>query len=112
MKFILQLLFIIVIGFILELFLPWWSIAIAALLAGVLIATNVNFLAGFAGVALLWIIKALLTTVGSSSTLPEKVANIFPLHSTPLLFLVMALLGGLVGGFACVSGSLLKKALA
>src|SRR4051812_30498907 len=111
MKFFIQLLFILVISFILELFLPWWSIALASFTAGILIASRFNFLAGFIGIALLWLMKALFTTLGSSSTLPDKVANIFPLHSTPLLFLLMALLGGLVGGFACVSGALLRKTI-
>jgi hypothetical protein len=109
MRFILQLSVIIVAGFILELFLPWWSIAIAAFLGGVALKSKANFLAGFLGIALLWFIKALIIDLNNTSALAEKVANIFPLHSKPLLFLVMVILGGLVGGFAAMTGAFLKK---
>jgi hypothetical protein len=34
MKFFLQLLFIFILGYVLELFFPWWTIAIAAFLGG------------------------------------------------------------------------------
>lgn len=106
MKFIIQIIFVIILGFILELFLPWWSIAIAGFAAGMVFNSKANFLAGFMGIALLWTVKALLIESYAAATLTNKVASIFMLNK-PLLFLVMAILGGLVGGFAAMTGSAL-----
>jgi len=57
MRFPVQILAIIILGFFLELFLPWWSVALAAFVGGLLINTRMNFLAGFLAVGLLWIIN-------------------------------------------------------
>jgi ABC-type multidrug transport system fused ATPase/permease subunit len=107
MKITVQLIFILVLGFILELFLPWWSIAIAAFAGGMIFNSRANFLVGFLAIALLWTIKALLIEASAAATLTEKVASIFMLNK-PLLFLVMAVIGGLVGGFAATTGSALQ----
>ena len=109
MKFSLQFFTILIIAFILELFLPWWSIAIAAFAGGMMLKSNANFVAGFLGIAILWLIKALIIDVNAATPLAEKVANIFPLHSKALLFLVMSLVGGLVGGLAALTGALIYK---
>lgn len=107
MKIAVQLAFILLLGFILELFLPWWSIAIAAFAGGMIFNSRANFTAGFFAIALLWTIKALLIESIAAATLTERVASIFMLNK-PLLFLVMALIGGLVGGFAAMTGSALQ----
>ena len=70
--------------------------------------SNANFLAGLSGIALLWLIKAWMLDASASAPLTERVAAIFSL-SKPLLLLVTVLLGGLVGGFASMSGAALKK---
>jgi hypothetical protein len=107
MKFTIQIIFILFLAYILELFLPWWSIAIAAFAGGIIFSNNANFAAGFIAIALLWTVKALLIESNAAANLTEKVASIFML-SKPLLFLVMAILGGLVGGFAAMTGSALQ----
>lgn len=109
MRFVVQLLFISIAGFLLELFLPWWSIAIAAFLGGLMVTSNANFGAGFIGIAALWSIKALLIDFAAATLLSEKVAAIFQLPNKVVLIMIMCLLGGFVGGFAALSGSLLKK---
>lgn len=108
MKFGLQILAIIILGYLLETFFPWWTVAIAAFLCGLIFNTRANFGAGFLGVALLWTLKALLIESSAAAPLTERVAAIMAL-SKPLLFLVTATLGGLVGGFACMTGSALNK---
>ncbi|HEY0770126.1 MAG TPA: hypothetical protein VGD31_07300 [Sphingobacteriaceae bacterium] len=106
MKFTIQILFIVLLAFILELFLPWWSIAIAAFAGGMIFNTRANFGAGFIAIALLWTIKALIIESNAAATLTDRVASIFMLNK-PSLFLVMAVLGGLVGGFAAMTGAAL-----
>ena len=109
MRFLVQILVIIIVGFTIELFLPWWSIAIAAFAGGLLINTRSNFIAGFLAIGLLWVGKALISDLSTDSDLADRVARIFMLHSKALLLLVLFLLSGLVGGLAAMSGAALRK---
>jgi hypothetical protein len=106
MKFLIQVVVIFFLAFVCELFLPWWSIALAAFAGGMIFNTRANFGAGFLAIALLWTLKGLWMDSMAATTLADRVASIFMLNK-PLLFLVMALLGGLVGGFAAMTGSAL-----
>lgn len=111
MKFILQLFGIILLAYVLELFMPWYSIAFAAFVMGYALRSKANFLAGFLGIALLWTIKAWLIDSGSESDLADRVSHIFSLSGKEWLMLVMAIVGGLVGGFAAVTGALVRNSL-
>ena len=108
MKFIPQFILIIILAYLLELFLPWWSIAIAAFIGGLTFNTSANFLAGFIAIALLWIIASLLIESSAAAPLTDRVAQIFKAPK-PALFAITAVLGGLVGGFAAMTGSALRK---
>lgn len=107
MRFLIQLILIAVLAFILELLLPWWSIAIAAFIGGIALNSRLNFLAGFLGIALLWFFYALLIDATGAAPLTERVAKLFSLNSISLM-LVTALIGGLVGGFAAMAGGALR----
>jgi hypothetical protein len=109
MRLIYQILFIIVLGFILELFLPWWSIAIAACTGGLALKSKYNFLAGFIAIGLLWFMKAFITDMMAATALAEKVSQIFKLPNKTILYVVMMILGGLVGGFGCMTGGTVRK---
>ena len=109
MRFTVQIVVIVIVGFFLELFLPWWSVAIAAFIGGVLAHTRMNFLGGFLAIGILWLLKALITELSTDSDLADSVAMIFMLQSKTLLVLVTLLLGGLVGGFASMSGGALRR---
>ncbi|HOX83440.1 MAG TPA: hypothetical protein PLJ60_16795 [Chryseolinea sp.] len=109
MKFLIQIITIILLCFILELFLPWYCIAMGAFAMGYLLRSKANFLAGFLAIALLWFTKAWLMDASSTTELADKVAHIFPLGHKAYLFLLTSVLGGLVGGFASLTGSLLRK---
>lgn len=109
MRFPVQVVVIIALGYLLELFLPWWSVAIAAFAGGLIVTTRSNFIAGFAGIGLLWVGKALITDLSSDSDLADRVAQIFMVHNSTILLLVTFLLCGLVGGFAAMSGGALRK---
>ncbi len=109
MRFSVQIAVILFLGYLLELFLPWWAIAIAAFLGGVLVHTRSNFLAGFVAIGLLWAGKALLTDLTTDAELADRVARIFLLHNKALLLLVTFLISGLVGGFSAMSGGALRE---
>jgi hypothetical protein len=63
------------------------------------------FAATFLGLFLLWAIMALMIDSANDHLLSQKIATILPLHgSSELLILITALVGGLVSGFAGLTG--------
>lgn len=108
MKFVIQFFAILVAAFIAQLFLPWYSLAVVALAMGYFFKSNANFLAGFLAIAVLWFLKAWWADAHTVSDLSTRVATILMVKSKLILMLVTALIGGLVGGFATLTGALLK----
>lgn len=109
MRFSVQIAVIIFLGYFLELFLPWWGIAVAAFVGGALVNTHSNFLAGFIAIGLLWAGKALITDLTTDVDLADRVARIFMLHNKAILLLVTFIISGVVGGFASMSGGALRE---
>jgi len=109
MRFLIQILLILFLGYVLELFFPWWTVAVAAFTGGILLRSRSNFLAGFIAIGMLWLGKALITDLMSDSDLADRVARIFMLHNKILLLLVTFILSGLIGGFAAMSGGALRE---
>lgn len=109
MRFIVQILVIVILGFFAELFLPWWSLAIAAFIGGLLVNTRMNFLGGFLAIGIMWLVKAWINDLSTDSDLADRVAAIFMLNSKTLLLIITLALGGLVGGFAAMTGGALRK---
>jgi hypothetical protein len=107
MKFTIQIITTIVLSFILQYYLPWWTMALGALAIGYVVKNKgyASFLAGFLGVGFLWLGMALFVDVATHSILTEKVNQLLPVNA----FLLTALVGGLVGGFAALTGSLLSE---
>jgi hypothetical protein len=107
MKFLIQIIATIIICFLLQTFLPWWTLTIGAL--GVAFAVGnkawISFVAGFIGVGILWFGMAYYIDQTTHSILTEKVNKLLPLNSLVLTTLI----GGLVGGFAALTGALLKQ---
>lgn len=107
MKFIYQVIITALMAFVLQSFLPWWTLAIAAAGAGYYFGNKglLSFFAGFLGVGLLWLGMAIFIDVSTQSILTEKINRILPLNS----FVLTVLIGGLVGGFAALTGALIKS---
>ena len=108
MKFIAQLILIILFTFIGQYFLPWWGLFFTAGIAGMLIKSKglPTFLAGFIAIAVLWFGQIYFIDAANESILSTKVAAIFTLSSPIQLMLVTALIGGICGGFGALSGKL------
>ena len=98
---------------VLQLFLPWWSIAVAGFACGVLFRQKrgMAFLGGFMGIFLFWGIMAGYITWVNDGILPGRLASLFSLPAGWLAVLATALTGGLVGGLSAISGSLLRGLL-
>src|SRR4051812_48572077 len=113
MKVLLSVLLTAALSFLAGLFLPWWSIALIAFAVALLIPQRIPtaFLSGFLGIFLFWGGLALWIDTGNEGILSRKIAELLPLGGESLLLiLVTALVGGLVGGFAAMSGSSLRPA--
>lgn len=95
----------------LEMFLPWWTMVIAAFAVGLLIKQSGAgaFFAGFLAVFLLWTGYAFMLSHGNNDILARKVAMLLPLHgNVTALLLVTGFVGGLVAGLASLSGRLIR----
>jgi hypothetical protein len=109
MKFVAHVIALLLISWLLQLFLPWWAIAIAGFVTGLFFRQSgfASFLAGLLGVGLLWFLMAYYLHSSTDGILSEKVAAIFPTKSVVGLLLATATIGGLVGGFASMTGGLI-----
>ncbi len=111
MKFITAIILTALLAFISGLFLPWWGIAITSLLVAVLVHQKAGkaFLSGMLGVFILWAGLAWWIDMKNNGVLSKKIATVLPLGGNSLLLiLVTGLIGGLVAGFAAMSGSYLR----
>lgn len=93
--------------------LPWWSAAVVAFGLACLLPRPGGraFLAGFGGVGLGWLLLAAWLHVQADGRLSQRVAELLPLHGNGwALVLLTAVLGGLVGGLAALSGTWLRQA--
>ena len=112
MKFISSILLTALLSFVAGLYLPWWSVAFAAIIVSIIIPLESwkSFLSGFLGVFLLWSILAWWIDSMNNSILSQKIAQLLLLGgSSFLLILVTALIGALVAGFAGLTASYIRK---
>ncbi|HEY0680283.1 MAG TPA: hypothetical protein VGD17_18500 [Chitinophagaceae bacterium] len=111
MKFIVSILLIAFLSFAFGLYLPWWSLALAAFVVAALIHQSAirAFFSGFLGLFLLWGVTAFIIDQQNQQVLSQKMAQLLPLGgSSFLLILITALVGGLVAGVAAMAGSYLR----
>jgi hypothetical protein len=98
-------------SFITSLWFDWWIIAVVSFLIALLIQQRLwlAFLAGFLGIFLLWVGLALWIDIKNKGLLSHKIAELLPLGGNSILLLcITGVVGGLVAGFAAMSGSSLR----
>jgi uncharacterized membrane protein YhaH (DUF805 family) len=105
-------LIILILSFASGFFLPWWVVAIAAFSAAFFIGKTSGqaFWSGFLAVFIVWIVLALFKSIPNDHILAKKVALLFHLPGWGYLLVITGIIGGLVSGFAALSGVLLQKA--
>lgn len=112
MKFIISTLLIAAFSFIACLYLPWWSIAIAAFMVALLLGQKPlsAFLAGFIALFLLWGLLANFISGDNGHILARKLSiEMFKSDSSGMLILATGAIGALTAGFAALSGSFLRS---
>jgi hypothetical protein len=115
MKFTISFILTILLSFAFCLFLPWWSIAIAAFVVAALIPQKPAkaFFTAFTALCLLWGGLSFWISNNNDHLLAHKVSQLILKMDNPvLLVLATALIGALVAGFAALAGSYLRKSKA
>jgi len=111
MRFIVSMLLMMLLSFAACLYFPWWSIAVVSFVVSFIFPAKYGlaFLKGFLALFILWFGICFWLSFKNSHILAGKVSMLILNMSSPfLLVLLTALIGGLVGGFAALSGSLLR----
>jgi hypothetical protein len=102
---------ILLLGVLAQLLFPWWSIAIVAFYVGFWVhdSPQKSMAYGTAAVTLLWTIYAGWQSSANSGIMSGAISNLFggKISGTQLIFFT-GLLGGIVGGLAAMTGTLLR----
>ncbi|MBO6792990.1 MAG: hypothetical protein JJ895_03695 [Balneolaceae bacterium] len=104
-------LLILAVAFLLNLFLPWWCIAIPGLIFGYLFKEKaaISFVWGFVALFLLWGGQALYIHIANDGILSTRIAEMLGVGSPLIVVLITAVLGGAVSGLATMTGSLANQ---
>lgn len=111
MKFFKPFIVVFTLSLLSGLFLPWWTIAIIAFIVGFYLASSstIAYFSGFLSLLLLWSGFALFLDIQNQSILSSKISHLFSLPHPLLLIFITGMVGGLVAGFASLTGYLMRK---
>ena len=112
MKFTISLILTALLSFAACLYLPWYSIALAAFFVALLIPQRPlrAFISAFIALLLLWGGLSFWMSYNNEHLLAHKISLLVLKMDNPyLLMAVTAFIGGLVASFAALSGSYLRK---
>ena len=111
-KNVLNFISTILIAIVFSFFLPWWSVMLAAFIAGLLINLKkaAVFFIPFIAIGLFWSVYAFILSSSNDFIMAKKIAVLFPLGGNPyVLILVTGLIGGLAAGVAGILGNQFKN---
>lgn len=111
-KFIVVVVLTALLGYAAPLYFTWWSFAVCSFIIALFIHQKpfTAFIATFLGLFLLWGCMAMILDNANNHLLSQKIATLLPLQgSSALLILITAFIGGIISGFAGLSGSLVRK---
>ena len=106
-----RIIILIIVGAIVGLYLPWYAMGIQAGILAFLLRfpSKSAFTTGFISGFLLWGGSAWWLTYSNPSALPLRMATLLPLQGqVSLLYLVTALIGGILLGFWAWAGARLR----
>ena len=113
MKFFNSFLLTALLSFIAGIYISyWWFFAVIAFLVALLIHQRgfKAFFAGFLALFILWFVLAFWMDLSNEGVLSVKIASLLPLDGSKwMLMIVTAFIGGLVAGFAALSGSYIRS---
>jgi len=110
MRFLLSIILIALLSAVAEHFFPWWTIGVVSFVVSASISQKPGkaFLMGFYGIALFWLVAAMLHDIANDHILSTRMAALFHLPGYWLFIAVTILIGGLVGGLSALAGALMR----
>ena|SRR5690349_9961247 len=113
MKFFISILVTGLLAFACGLYLPWWSVAIAAFIVASLIYQPPfrSFLTGFCAILLLWFALILKINAANENILADRVSLIMGMGGSMMLVIISSIVGAIAGGLGALTGSYLRKML-
>ena len=103
---------IVLLGVLAQFLFPWWIIAVVALYVGYFVYESPakSFAYGTAAVTLMWLTYAGIQSSMNGGLMSNSVSDMTggKLSATQLMVFT-GLLGGLVGGFAAMTGTMLRQ---
>jgi hypothetical protein len=112
MKFTISLVLTAALSFATCLYLPWWSIAMVAFIVAIAIPVKplLSFISGFMAVFLLWSLLALYISNNNGHLLAHKISLLILKTDSPsFLIAITGLIGGIVAGFAALTGTYARR---
>lgn len=97
----------IILAFVLSLFLPWWSVMIAAGIAAISIPLKkaAVFFIPFLAILVFWAIYCFVISSANDFTLAKKISQLLQIGGNPyILILITGIVGGLAAGITAVFG--------
>ncbi|MCB0655409.1 MAG: hypothetical protein KDC57_04695 [Saprospiraceae bacterium] len=112
-SFLIPCLFIAILSHLVGLITPWWvfSVVVALVLFVIKPTGGRAFLIGFTAIFLTWLSYSIWLYLGQANIITPKIGDLFNGLSPAALILVMALIGGLIGGFAGWTGASIRRAI-
>lgn len=110
-------LLIAVLSLLLQLFLPWWIIAVVAFgLAFWMAKGSIHaFWTGFAAIFVLWIVTSLFRSIPNEHILANRVGEMLMLphwkYNWIIVLLITGIVGGLAAGFSALAGFYMRQIL-
>lgn len=112
--FFVKVLLISILSAVSTMFLPWYIPFVICFITGFILSNRPgnNFIAGFIGVGLFWLIYALFLDIKNQHVLSTKVAQLFSdsLQTSitgAVLIMITTFLGALLGGLSTMAGAMI-----
>jgi hypothetical protein len=112
MKLFLRIILIGALTYFLSLIFPWWILAVVGFTVGLLIpgGSLSTFISGFLGIGIIWMGHAWSLDAKNDSQFTEVMIQVIGIVDDPIVLIaIVGLIGGLVGGFATMTGALLRQ---
>ena len=103
---------VIILVFVMGYLFEWWTVAIASFIGGAILgkSSGETFAKGMVAVIIVWLLMVCYYHFSTQGILSNKIAQILPVGgNAAVLIVVTVLIGGIVGGWAAMSGFLVRN---
>src|SRR5438105_9927251 len=91
-------------SFLAQLVLPWWSMAAVAFAISFLLGkkSSSTFIFSFLACGIIWLLMAIYLHITRGDLMTNRIASLFSLHGSLMLYIGAFLIAGIVGGIAAL----------